>query len=58
MTVIDNQKFNHYYFYFSFIILFYKIATEAVENIRTIMSLTREKAFEQMYEETLQTQHR
>ncbi|KAI4543846.1 hypothetical protein MG293_006640 [Ovis ammon polii] len=35
-----------------------KIATEAVENIRTIMSLTREKTFEQMYEETLQTQHR
>ncbi|XP_036182886.1 ATP-binding cassette sub-family B member 5 [Myotis myotis] len=35
-----------------------KIATEAVENIRTIVSLTREKAFEQKYEETLQTQHR
>nr|XP_012303158.1 ATP-binding cassette sub-family B member 5 isoform X1 [Aotus nancymaae] len=35
-----------------------KIATEAVENIRTILSLTREKAFEQMYEETLQAQHR
>ncbi|XP_003788539.1 ATP-binding cassette sub-family B member 5 [Otolemur garnettii] len=35
-----------------------KIATEAVENMRTIVSLTREKAFEQMYEETLQTQHR
>ncbi|XP_059135782.1 ATP-binding cassette sub-family B member 5 isoform X1 [Peromyscus eremicus] len=35
-----------------------KITTEAVENIRTIVSLTREKAFEQMYEEMLQTQHR
>ncbi|XP_034509139.1 ATP-binding cassette sub-family B member 5 [Ailuropoda melanoleuca] len=35
-----------------------KIATEAVENIRTIVSLTREKAFEQAYEERLQTQHR
>ncbi|XP_036912141.1 ATP-binding cassette sub-family B member 5 [Sturnira hondurensis] len=35
-----------------------KIATEAVENIRTIVSLTREKAFEQTYEETLLTQHR
>ncbi|XP_054547892.1 ATP-binding cassette sub-family B member 5 [Talpa occidentalis] len=35
-----------------------KIATETVENIRTIVSLTREKAFEQTYEETLQTQHR
>ncbi|KAM8771060.1 ATP-binding cassette sub-family B member 5 [Rhynchonycteris naso] len=35
-----------------------KIATEAVENIRTIVSLTREKAFEQTYEETLQIQHR
>ncbi|XP_069852222.1 ATP-binding cassette sub-family B member 5 isoform X5 [Dipodomys merriami] len=35
-----------------------KIATEAVEHIRTIVSLTREKAFEQVYEETLQTQHR
>ncbi|XP_030882363.1 ATP-binding cassette sub-family B member 5 isoform X3 [Leptonychotes weddellii] len=35
-----------------------KIATEAVENIRTIVSFTREKAFEQAYEETLQMQHR
>uniref|UniRef100_UPI004038F499 ATP-binding cassette sub-family B member 5 n=1 Tax=Callospermophilus lateralis TaxID=76772 RepID=UPI004038F499 len=35
-----------------------KIAIEAVENIHTIVSLTREKAFEQTYEETLQTQHR
>ncbi|XP_006880348.1 PREDICTED: multidrug resistance protein 1-like [Elephantulus edwardii] len=35
-----------------------QIATEAVENIRTVVSLTREKAFEQMHDETLQTQHR
>ncbi|KAM5271800.1 ATP-binding cassette sub-family B member 5 [Ctenodactylus gundi] len=35
-----------------------KIITEAVENIHTIVSLTREKVFEEMYEETLQTQHR
>ncbi|XP_049641936.1 ATP-binding cassette sub-family B member 5 [Suncus etruscus] len=35
-----------------------KIATEAVENIRTIVSLSRERDFEQMYEETLHTQHR
>uniref|UniRef100_A0A8C5ZN21 ABC transmembrane type-1 domain-containing protein n=1 Tax=Marmota marmota marmota TaxID=9994 RepID=A0A8C5ZN21_MARMA len=35
-----------------------KTATEAVENIHTIVSLTREKAFEQTYEETLQIQYR
>ncbi|XP_045351001.1 ATP-binding cassette sub-family B member 5 [Leopardus geoffroyi] len=35
-----------------------KVATEAVGNIRTIVSLTREKAFERTYEEMLQTQHR
>uniref|UniRef100_A0ABI7YGJ8 ATP binding cassette subfamily B member 5 n=1 Tax=Felis catus TaxID=9685 RepID=A0ABI7YGJ8_FELCA len=44
----DKQEFKHAG----------KVATEAVGNIRTIVSLTREKAFERTYEEMLQTQHR
>ena len=39
-------------------ILFLQIALEAVENIRTVAGLTKEKHFCEMYEEKLKEPHR